>query len=348
MFYSARIKLTLWYLVIIMAVSGFFSLIAYRGFVKEIGRGFHYSQYNKPQRRLLVQERNGFLRILPFTIYPEEIAPEEYWEIITLAKRRFALQLGILNGMILVIAGTAGYFLAGKTLRPIEVMVSEQKRFVADASHELRTPLTSMKTEVEVALRDKKLNLKEAKALLNSNLQEIDKMKEFTDYLLSLSRYEANGKELPFEKVNLADILEEAIFRNYAQANAKKIEIFTSVDEFKIKGNYVSLLELFSTLINNAIKYSKASSKIEISAAKNSKLAIVEVKDYGLGISENDIPHIFDRFYRADASRSKQNTEGFGLGLAIAKSIAEIHKGEIKVKSKVGKGTTFKVYLPIK
>src|SRR3989344_4768305 len=171
MFENARIKLTLWYLLIIMSVSGFFSFIVYRGFTKELGRGFHMQALRgAPQQRIYVQEKNGFFRILPFLIYPEELPPEEFMEIINLAKRRFALQLLIINGGILLLAGTAGYFLAGKTLQPIENMVEEQKRFVADASHELRTPLTSMKTEVEVALRNKKLKNKDLRNLLGSNL----------------------------------------------------------------------------------------------------------------------------------------------------------------------------------
>src|SRR4030067_528116 len=201
MFKNARIKLTLWYLFIIMLVSGFFSLIVYRGFTKELGRGFHFQAMHNPyERRILIQERNGFSRILPFFIYPEELPPEEVAEIITLAKQRFALQLMIVNGIILVLAGTAGYFLAGKTLHPVEVMVDEQKRFVADASHELRTPLTSIKTETEVALRNSKLKTKDLRRLLENNLQEIDKMKYFSDSILSLSRYEANGHNLILEE----------------------------------------------------------------------------------------------------------------------------------------------------
>ena len=212
MFQNARIKLTLWYLLIIMLVSGFFSLIVYRGFTKELGRGFRYqSMHNLPERRILIERQGGFTRILPFVIYPDEIPPDEVIEIINLAKRRFAIQLAIINGAIFVLAGTAGYFLAGKTLQPIEVMVDEQKRFVADASHELRTPLTSMKTEVEVALRDKKLKLVDAKELLKSNLSEIDKMKYFSDNLLSLSRYDSNGRGLPMEDVDLAEAARQAI-----------------------------------------------------------------------------------------------------------------------------------------
>ncbi|OGM11939.1 hypothetical protein A2Z22_01760 [Candidatus Woesebacteria bacterium RBG_16_34_12] len=347
MFKNARIKLTLWYLVIIMLVSGFFSLIVYRGFTKELGRGFHFQAMHNPyERRILIQERNGFSRILPFFIYPEELPPEEVAEIITLAKQRFALQLMIVNGIILVLAGTAGYFLAGKTLHPVEVMVDEQKRFVADASHELRTPLTSIKTETEVALRNSKLKTKDLRRLLENNLQEIDKMKYFSDSLLSLSRYEANGHNLILEEVDLKEAIHQAVERNKAQAKEKKIDIGENLSEVIVKGNPQSLVELFSILINNAIKYSKNGKKVRVKVRVRGKNTEISVSDQGIGIRQEDIPHIFDRFYRADSSRNKSKTDGYGLGLAIAKSIVDLHKGEIKVESKLGKGSKFTVILP--
>jgi len=330
-----------------MLVSGFFSLIVYRGFTKELGRGFRFQAlHTAPERRVVVQERNGFFRILPFMIYPDEIAPEEFVEIINLAKRRFALQLLIINGGILFLAGTAGYFLAGKTLQPIEVMVDEQKRFVADASHELRTPLTSIKTEVEVALRDKKLKLVDAKELLKSNLTEIDKMKYFSDNLLALSRYEASGRDLSMEDVDLAEAVRQAIERNAPQAREKKISIKEDLSAVTVKGNPQSLVELISILINNAIKYSPEGKEVRVSVRIKGKKAVIEVRDQGIGISEKEIPHIFDRFYRADSSRNKTIVDGYGLGLSIAKSIVDAHKGEIKVESEVGKGSRFIVVLP--
>ena len=347
MFQNARLKLTLWYLVIIMLVSGFFSLIVYRGFTKELGRGFRMqAMHGGVGTGIVIRDRFGYQRILPFWIYPEEIPPEEFSEIINLAKHRFALQLFIINAGILVLAGTAGYFLAGKTLHPIEVMVNEQKRFVADASHELRTPLTSMKTEVEVALRDKKLTLNDAKNLLKSNLAEVDKMKHFSDNLLSLSRYESNDHDLPMEDVDLAEAARQAIERNMPQAKDKRLKVKEDLSQAVVKENPQSLVELISILINNAIKYSPEKSKVSVRVNSKKKHAVIEVDDKGVGIDEKDIPHIFDRFYRADTSRSKTKTDGYGLGLSIAKSIVDAHKGEIKVKSKVGKGSTFKVILP--
>ena len=347
MFKHARIKLTLWYLVIIMLVSGVFSLIVYRGFTKEIGRGLRFqTMHALPGTSFFIPGSNGYSRILPFVIYPEDTAPAEMAEIISLAKRRFALQLLIINSGIFVLAGTAGYFLAGKTLTPIELMVDEQKRFVADASHELRTPLTSMKSGIEVVLRDKKLDLRDAKSQLKSNLEEVDRMKYFTDNLLSLSRYEANGNDMLIEEVDLAEAVNQAIERNLALAKEKKIEIKKNLKEVSVKGNPQSLVEIISILINNAIKYSSNKKEVKVTVKKGKKHAIVEVVDQGIGISKKDFPHVFDRFYRADSSRSKSKVDGYGLGLSIAKSIVDLHKGSISIESEEGKGSVFTVRLP--
>src|SRR4030042_6455251 len=171
MFHSARIKLTLWYLLIIMAISVLFSLIIYR------------VQSNEPERVLLRQrtliERGGFLRP---GFGPPELEPE----ILEEARRRLMLNLILINLGVLIISGGAAYFLAGRTLEPIEKALENQKRFVADASHELRTPLTTMKTELEVNLRSKGL-VEEAKKILESNLEEVDKLGYLSDKLLRLS-----------------------------------------------------------------------------------------------------------------------------------------------------------------
>ena len=332
MFKSARIKLTAWYLLIIMAVSFSFSAFIYRSVSFEF------------QRRLNAIETR--LELRRYGLRPPPGQVEFFIEDLKEARRRVLLVLIYTNAVILVISAVAGYFLAGKTLIPIEAMVEGQKRFVADASHELRTPLTSMKTEVEVAIRNKKLNLREARELLKSNLDEVNKMNNFSDYLLTLSRYESNGRGLPMEKVNLAEVAQQSIERNAPLAKEKEIKIKSQLDEISIKGNPQSLVELISILINNAVKYSSTGKSLSLSLRKMGKYAVIEVKDEGIGIAKEDLPHIFDRFYRADTSRSKSKTDGYGLGLAIAKSIADLHQGSIQATSKLGKGSTFTVKLP--
>lgn len=303
MFKEARVKLTVWYLVIIMAISIFFSLIIYHGAVSEL---------NRIQRAQILRRLDS----APFIIDVEVL--EE-------TKRRIVLSLLALNAAILGISGVAGYFLAGKTLDPIRKNMEEQKEFVGNASHELRTPLTSLKTEIEVALRDKKLNLSETKKLLASNLEDVNKMQKLSNYLLELNRYEG-GKEVPMTKVDLKKVVMRATGKRNVRTNLKK-----SV----VTGNEDALTELVTILLDNAFKYGKGKS-VEV----KTKSGTIEVEDHGGGISEHDLPHIFDRFYRSDKSRG---TDGYGLGLSIAKSIADIHGAKIEVKSKEGKGSIFKV-----
>lgn len=327
MFHSARIRLTCWYLLILAFISLSFSAIIYRDFTSELEHSYVIAEYRI--RGLPIPATRQKARLL---------LQEEF----NISKKNVLLRLLFVNGVILGIAGIGGYFLAGKTLQPIELMVEEQKRFVADASHELRTPLTALKTEIEVMLRSKKFKIGEFRQLLKSNLQEVDKMKTFTDYLLSLSRYEVNGKSLPMEKVHIKTILRQAIERNMSLAKAKKIKLNLAGEDIIILGNEISLIELFSILVNNAIKYSDNEKNIGLSISKERRTVVITVKDEGYGITKEDIPHIFDRFYRADSSRSKISEDGFGLGLSIAKSIVDAHGGEIKVESQIGLGSTFK------
>lgn len=329
MFQSARVRLTTWYLIIIALITFSFSAVIYRFVSLELEQGFRVAEYR--------------LRGLPLPQHNVRILLED--ELIA-AKHTLFIRLLIINGIIIGTAGIAGYFLAGKTLHPIKVMIDEQKRFVADASHELRTPLTAMKSEIEVALRDKKLRAKDTIVILKSNLQEVDKMKELNDYLLSLSRYETNGHDLAMEIVDLGEAARQAIERNKALAKEKIITINEKLSEVVVKGNAQSLVELVSILINNAIKYSGSGTEVTVSVSKQLRHIVLKVKDQGVGIDQRDIPHIFDRFYRADCSRCKTEVDGYGLGLSIAKSIVDVHKGEIKVESKVNKGSSFIVTLP--
>ena len=191
MFQKARLRLTAFYLLIVMTISIVFSLVIYRGLTLELGRGLRMQAW-----RILSKEEFGEgepdYRVFPRReLFRERLSGEPvpfeiYQEVFDEARKRIAWQLALINLGIFVFSGGAGYFLAGRTLRPIAEMVEAQKRFVADASHELRTPLTAIKTATEVALRDKKLNLQSAKAQLTSTLEEIDTLKSPTFYFFQL------------------------------------------------------------------------------------------------------------------------------------------------------------------
>ena len=341
MFTQARLKLTGWYLLIIMLVSVAFSGAIYKAFTNEVER-FERMQRFRLERRLMDEEL-----FLPGELHHSlPPIPNPNLELLQETKQRVFLFLAAVNIGILGISGAAAYFLAGKTLAPIETMVDEQKQFVADASHELRTPLTAIKSEVEVALRDKKLSLTQAKSLLKSNLEEVDKLQSFANYLLTLSRYENNRVSLPFTDVDLADVVEKAISKVESLARQKGITIKKELSTATVNGNAIALAELFTILLDNAIKYSHRDGNINITVNHEGKKAIVTIQDYGVGIKAADLPHIFDRFYRADTSRSKTQVDGYGLGLSIAKSIVELHHAKINAESTIDTGATFVIHFP--
>lgn len=311
-----------------MLVSIFFSVAIYQILTFELNR------FEMMQRARI--ERIFFERPRPFDR-----------EVIAETKNRIKLFLGAINLLILGGSTAAGYFLAGRTLKPISDMVDEQNRFITDASHELRTPITSLKTEIEVGLRDEKINLTEAKKLLQSNLEEANNLHKLSDELIKLTQYQKAGNGMDFSSVSIREIVDEAIKKTEKLAKNKEIKIIKKVADENITGNWQGLVELLVILIDNAIKYSKNGNKVTILAEKTDHHINLSIVDNGIGISDEDLPHIFDRFYRSSKSRTKNETDGYGLGLSIAKQITEKHHGTIEVESKINKGTTLAIKLPI-
>ena len=334
MFRSAKIKLTFWYLVIIMAISLSFSAVIYRGVTLEFQR-----RLNIIERRFNVETPRGWRMQGPVHDY--------FLEDLNQARNRVLFLLLYANGVILVLSATAGYFLAGKTLKPIENVLEEQKRFVADASHELKTPLTALQTSIEVTLRDKKLNLNGAKKVLAENLDDIESLKKLSNDLLALTSYQQNGDKMTKTKVSVREAVESAYKKIRPLAKKKDIKITLKMKEAKLIVNKESLEKLITILLDNAVKYTNKGGKVSLSTSKGGRYFIIRVKDNGIGISERDLPHIFDRFYQADQSRSKLSSGGSGLGLSIAKRIVKLHGGSIKADSVINKGSTFTVRLPL-
>ncbi|PIZ64055.1 hypothetical protein COY16_00285 [Candidatus Roizmanbacteria bacterium CG_4_10_14_0_2_um_filter_39_13] len=343
MFHSARIKLTLWYLLIIMTVSMAFSAIIYGFTDREVHR-FATMQRQRIQERL---ESDKFFfgdrpRVMPHIM---EISDEE---LITEVQSRTLISLGIVNGIILLVSGGLGYFLAGKTLRPIGQMLYEQNRFISDASHELKTPLTSLKSAFEVFLRDKKPKLDDAQELIQESLLDVNRLQHLSESLLSLAQFEKPHDPHIMTKVDLKKSIESTIKKVRVLAQKKKIKIISELEDLSTVADQYSLPEIWMILLDNAIKYSPENSTIMVILKKSGNYAEVHISDQGIGIAKKDSEHIFDRFYRADSARSKQKGNGFGLGLAIAKKILEHHSGSISAENNSPKGTTFIVKLPIK
>jgi signal transduction histidine kinase len=196
-----------------------------------------------------------------------------------------------------------------------------------------------------VGLRDRKMKLKDAKRLLKSNLDEISKLKDLANDLLSLARYQ-RGNSFVKEKINMKEVI-ESVMKNIAPiANKKKVRIVVKSKKIEITANKESLEKLITILLDNAVKYSSKGGKVNLTTETSRRCFILKVKDKGIGISKEDLPHIFDRFYRVDTSRTGVDTSGFGLGLSIAKKIVDTHNGSISAKSSPVKGSTFTVKLP--
>lgn len=322
--HSATLKLTLIYIAILMVVSVSFSVVLYRVSTAELERGI-------PIRG---QFGELFISSGPFDAWRQARIRE--------SRDRLTRQLVLVNLVTLGVGGAASYFLARRTLQPIQEAMDNQSRFTSDASHELRTPLTTLQTELEVALRNPNLTKNEMRTLLSSNLEEVVKLHSLTDRLLQLS----NGHDIVMKPVNVEQSAIDSVGRVVALAQAKNISIENSVRSAMVNGDTTSLTDLLVILLENAIKYSPENSAVRLSSKTVGKTVQISVVDRGIGIETEDIEHIFDRFYRADTSRSSQNVGGYGLGLSIAKKIVAQHKGHINVTSRPGKGTTFTVEIP--
>ena len=235
-----------------------------------------------------------------------------------------------------------------KTLARLQKTIDRQRRFVADASHELRTPLTSIHSYAQVleewALRDPQIGPESVAAIK----RESERMKGLVENLLELARGD-EGMKLHLKDNNLTEVVQEAAESARAAVNGKVlIECPTSKQRVQEEGvsavfDRERLRQALSILLDNAVKYTPEGGRVSMRIVQEDASVGVEVSDTGIGIPEEQIPHVFERFYRAEEARS---TEGLGLGLSIARQIAEDHGGSIEVQSKPREGSTFIIRIP--
>jgi two-component system, OmpR family, sensor histidine kinase CiaH len=254
----------------------------------------------------------------------------------------------MVNGALLIVAAILSYGLAGLTLRPIRSAYQRQRQFLGDASHELRTPLAILQTGLESQLR-RNTDTKEDRKI-KSHLEEVHRMTRLVEDLLQLSYFAERSMNIPNkENVELASLLRETAerFTELAAKNDVSIDCFVNADtEVTVLGDKQMLSRAIANVLKNAVCYNKPSGSVGVRLSEVQSQAVIEIEDTGIGMNPEDIAHVFDRFYRAEKSRSR-GTGGSGLGLSIAHAVIRAHRGKIDIKSVPNKGTRVMITLPI-
>lgn len=332
-FHNAALRLTGLYLIIIMVISLLFSFWLYNVSISEIEHSVLRAP--GPIEEILRRENRRFNQELQLI----------QSQVVEDARANLLFQFFVLNCVIAFAGGIGSYYLARRTLHPIEEAHNSLVRFTADASHELRTPITAMKLETEVTLSEPKLTLTQAKKQLESNLEELDSLTSLSERLLSLARLD----DVTLEKKNqhIKPILMQAITEITPHAEAKKQKITLKVTDKKLPIHRDSLFESLVILLDNAVKYSPDKTAITVRTRVDEGNLYIDVIDNGIGIPKSELAKIFDRFYRVDDSRTKNTVNGHGIGLSIARSSVEAMGGSLQVKSTPKKGSTFTIQLPL-
>jgi signal transduction histidine kinase len=228
----------------------------------------------------------------------------------------------------------------------LQASFERQKRFTSDASHELRTPLAVMQADLSLALRRPRSNT-EYRATLESAQEEVSRLSHIVNDLLVLARLDTDVAQIAREPVQLDDLLEMVVAGLRPLATERSIRLSYTINApASMIGDPTRLKQVFFNLLDNAIAYTPDGGSIRVSMVTDGAQAEVTVADTGIGISPEDLPHVFERFYRSEEARTR-NHEGTGLGLAIAQKVVHAHQGRIEVSSMPGQGTTFQVLLPL-
>lgn len=331
-FSTALVRMTLLYVGVLTFVCLVFSMFIYSAASQEIDR---------TSRRQVVGFRNMMGNFYIDEAESERLRMQEAME----SKSHLKINLFLVN--LAVVAGGAGlcYVFAKRTLRPIEENVKAQERFTSDASHELRTPLASMKTEIEVALRDSHLSIGEARELLASNLEEVDNLHVMTENLLMLARNKEVGE---VKTVDIAKVVRTAAKKFEPVLKKADMKLVMEAKSIKTKTNAAALRQIMGILLENASKYAGSGSIVHIGNAKVDDGIIVYVRDNGVGLSNEQLQYVFDRFYKADSSRTSSRSSGHGLGLSIAKQLSLAINSSIAVaKGPNDKGVEFRITIPV-
>lgn len=314
-------RLALSYLAVIMTLSLVFSVIIYAITSIQLNRPLPPGEHAQQPPELIERQ---FSRRL------EQRNRETRGSVI--------ISLAALNGVMLLVGYWLSMLLARRTLAPIERVMRAQVQFVSDASHELRTPLTALMTTNEVALRKKTLDEKKARVVFQRNIDEVEKLRELTDNLLQLTQ--VDNQQIEKQAVDMAKLVRDTVDRYQPVADKKQVVLDVQVPSVNHVVAVVAVTQILGTLIDNAIKYSPSGSTVVI-RLDGQTLSVV---DQGIGIAKQNQAKIFNRFYRSDEARTRGHNSGYGLGLAIARAVADKNGYQLSVKSKLGQGSTFSLH----
>ena len=269
--------------------------------------------------------------------------------------RTLAATLGVVEVAALVVFFVISLFFSRWALRPVARAWTQQRRFVADASHDLKTPLTVILANTSIALEHPERSVASQSQWLESTQHEAEAMQGLVGDLLALAKMDeeeaaaqSGAARSAFEEVDLSDVLEGEALQFESVAFERGVKLESQVEPgIRLRGNEQRLRRLAGTLIDNACKYVDDGGTVDVSLSRSGKQAKLAVRNTGAPISPEDLPHVFDRFYRADKARTG-GAGGHGLGLAIARAIAEEHGGTLTASSTQAEGTVFTATLPLK
>ena len=336
MFKSARLKLTLFYL-ITLAIFSLTLTIGIRMFAEyEMDRAY------VAQRGEFKELADSGLDLL--IANPERIFRKSQDYHASQATKHLNQDLILLNAVALVLGGLISYWFAGRTLKPIAKAHEAQTRFVGDASHELRTPLANIRAENEVFLRQKSFTVKETRELVTSNLEEVQRLEHLSRDLLALTQY--GQVDLLVGDIDVESLVDDAVSQIAKVMEGRSVKVERQLQPAQLHGNQESLVRLLVILLDNAVKYGPPAGTVFIAGARHGSNYVITVRDEGKGIAAKDLPYIFDRLYRGDPARAT-TTSGYGLGLALAQEIVQANEGSIKSYNAPKGGAVFSVQLPV-
>jgi two-component system sensor histidine kinase CiaH len=318
MFNAARLRLTFWYLAILVVIVGLLSVVLYR---------------------ILVSLQQAELQ----SIGPK--VREGIEDLFARDEGTLAVQIIALDAGVLILAALGAYVLAGRTLAPIAQSMERQQRFAAAASHELRTPLTVLQGSMEVALLNRRTPEEYERVLIEAT-GEAHRLGMLVADLLALSRVQRDGQALALELVDMREVIEAVVdsLRPLAAGKCQSLEV--RLDRtLLVYGDPLKLRQVVTNLLDNAVTYTQRGGRVELSARRERNEVHVHVRDSGPGIAPEHLSRLFEPFYRIDDARSGDSTHS-GLGLAIASWIVHAHHGRLDVESNAGTGTVFTMKLP--